>query len=271
MVAVQDGNARIVLTDADLKLNFKATFSEEVTKFTIEVDDEFLRTTKLKASLTRLPMDLEQQPEQADGPPRRVGEKVARYWADEYDWRQVEADLNRRFEQFTTIVRTGTSSSEFPAAEPVPLHFVHHRSPRADALPLLFMHGWPGSFLEVEHILEPLVRPERDDLPAFHVVAPSIPGYGFSPSPRRPGMGYRATAAAFHALMQKLGYERFVWQGGVSNSQLSSSACWGRFRHSGCSVPPFQVWLETHTPVMQLGKKLTSETYRTLVTLSGDS
>lgn len=214
MVAVQDGNARIVLTDVDLKLNFKATFSEEVAKFTIDVDDEFLRTTKLKASLTRLPMDLEQQPEQADGPPRRVGEKVARYWADEYDWQQVEGDLNRRFEQFTTIVRTGTSSSEFPAAEPVPLHFVHHRSPRADALPLLFMHGWPGSFLEVEHILEPLVRPERDDLPAFHVVAPSIPGYGFSPSPRRPGMGYRATAAAFHALMQKLGYERFVWQGG---------------------------------------------------------
>lgn len=236
MAAAQDGDARVVLTDVDLKLNFKATFSEEVTKFAIDVDDEFLRTTKLKASLTRLVSDMEHQPEFTDGPPRRIGEKVARYWADEYDWRQVEAGLNRRFEQFTTIVRTGTTSSEFPASEPVPLHFVHHLSPRADALPLLFLHGWPGSFLEVEHILEPLLRPPRDDLPAFHVVAPSIPGYGFSPSPRRPGMGYRATAAAFHALMQKLGYKRFIWQGGVSKYRFTLPAFWGCFRHPGCSV-----------------------------------
>ncbi|KAK9795982.1 putative Alpha/Beta hydrolase protein [Seiridium cardinale] len=209
MDTLQGSPSQVNLTHTDLKLNFEASFNENVQKFRIAVHENFLVTSKLKASLTRFVDDID-QPDFTDGPPRRVVEEVADYWSKEYDWRKVEAKINDVFEQYTTIVRT--SNSGFP--HPVPLHFVHHRSSREDAIPLLFIHGWPGSFLEVENLLEPLTNPASEDLPAFHVVAPSIPGYGFSPSPGKPGMGYRATAHAFHALMQKLGYSRYVYQGG---------------------------------------------------------
>lgn len=199
----------IILTESDLNLNFKATFCEAVTPFTIDVDGGFLATTKLKASMTRFVDDID-QPEYTDGPPKHYVERIARFWSDEYDWRSIEAGINRGFKQYTTIISIG--NPDFPHL--VPLHFVHHPSTRTNAIPLLFIHGWPGSFLEVDNLLEPLTNPLNDELPAFHVIAPSIPGFGFSPSPRRPGMGYRKTAAAFHALMQKLGYPKFVYQGG---------------------------------------------------------
>jgi pimeloyl-ACP methyl ester carboxylesterase len=199
----------VPLTEKELKLHFQATFSNDVTPFTAAVDEQFLAATKQKVSLTRFVDDME-QPEFTDGPPRREAEKVARYWLDQYDWRVVEATINKQYKQFTTIVETPETS--FTA--PTPLHFVHHISPRANAIPLLFIHGWPGSFLEVEDLLEPLVNPSTPADPEFHVVAPSIPGYDFSPSPRRPGFGYRQAAATFHALMQKLGYHKFVFQGG---------------------------------------------------------
>jgi hypothetical protein len=199
----------LVLTDVELNLNFKASYQETVEKFTISVDEDFIASTRLKASLTRFIDDID-QPDFTDGPPRHFVEKVARTWATEYDWRSVESNINANLEQYTTIVRTNNTA--FP--HPVPLHFVHHQSPRSNAIPLLFMHGWPGSFLEVENLIGPLTNPSSEDQPAFHVVAPSIPGYGFSPSPKHPGMGYRAAAHAFHALMQKLGYSRYVYQGG---------------------------------------------------------
>lgn len=199
----------LVLTDLDLNLNFEASFNETIQQFTINVHEEFIASTKLKASLTRFVDDIK-QPDYTDGPPRHVVEKIAKFWATEYDWRGVEASINVRFRQYTTIVRT--HNLDFP--HPVPLHFVHHKSPRRDAIPLLFLHGWPGSFLEVENLVGALTEPSNEDLPAFHVVAPSIPGYGFSPSPQHPGMGHRAVAHAFHALMQQLGYSRYVYQGG---------------------------------------------------------
>src|ERR1700753_4334317 len=117
--------------------------------------------------------------------------------------------LSSRFHHFTTTVSAG---SVFP--NPIPLHFLHHRSDRANAIPLLFIHGWPGSFIEVENIIEPLVNPPDATLPAFHVFAPSIPGYSFSPSPTRTGMGYREAGHKFHALMKRLGYDKYVIQGG---------------------------------------------------------
>ena len=94
------------------------------------------------------------------------------------------------------------------------MHFVHHRSNRTDAIPLLFLHGWPGSFLEVEYILDGLLNPPNPSSPAFHVVAPSIPGFGFSPAPRKPGWGARESGYAFHTLMQQLNYSHYVIQGG---------------------------------------------------------
>ena len=112
--------------------------------------------------------------------------------------------------QYTTIVQPYDSNY----TAPVPLHFVHHKSPRSDAIPLLFVHGWPGNYLEVSNIIGLLTNPPNDTLPAFHVVAPSIPGFAFSPAPVEPGFGPIAAAHTFNALMKKLGYSRYVAQGG---------------------------------------------------------
>src|SRR6478735_8409004 len=97
----------------------------------------------------------------------------------------MNTDTLRRFSQFTTIVEPEIDN----VTHSVPLHFVHHRSPRSDAIPLLFVHGWPGSFLEVGNIIGNLTNPPNSSVPAFHVVAPSIPGFGFSPAPTQPGFG----------------------------------------------------------------------------------
>ena len=193
-----------------LQLNYQANFTEDVVRFNINVNKEFLQMTKLKIGFTRFAEDQE-QPDFTDGPPQHNATSLAIYWNQEYDWRRIEADINSQLQQFTTIVDTGPGSNY---TGPIPLHFVHHRSPRADAIPLIFVHGWPGSFLEVENIIEPLTNPPSEELPAFHVVAPSIPGFGFSPSPKKPGFGYRQVGKTFHALMQKLGYDKFVFQGG---------------------------------------------------------
>ncbi|KAH8660106.1 Alpha/Beta hydrolase protein [Xylariales sp. PMI_506] len=202
------------LTDEELNLNFTATFDDAVTPFTVSVKKEFLKLTKLKASLTRF-AEYQDQYESEDGPFNEQAKIIAKYWAEDHDWSTVEAKINSRFRQFTTIVYTKNlpnNNNNYPG--PIPLHFVHHRSPRADAIPLLFVHGWPGSFLEVENLLDSLTNPPSASHPAFHVVAPSVPGYGFSPAPRRRGFGYRQAGATFHALMAKLGYDRYVFQGG---------------------------------------------------------
>lgn len=201
----------------DLKLNYSANFTAEVAPFTINVHQKFLDTTKLKVSLTRFVDELEDQVPFTDGPPRHTAEAVADHWTNTYDWRSTEADVNSRLKQFTTVLETPATNY----TDPVPLHFVHHRSARRDAIPLLFVHGWPGSFLEVENIIEPLTNPVDDNLPAFHVVAPSIPGYGFSPSPRKPGFGYRQAGATFNALMLRLGYDKYVFQGGDAGDLIN--------------------------------------------------
>jgi hypothetical protein len=193
-------------------LHFVAAFTEEIQPFIINVDEDFLRQTRLKVSLTRLvETELADQDVFVDGPPGTFAKQVKKYWETTYDWRKVESALNQQFRQFTTTVRTGPKSF---LADPVPLHFVHHKPERSDAIPLLFIHGWPGSFLEAENIIHQLTDPPAGCSPAFHVVVPSIPGYGFSPSPRRPGMGYREVGHCFHALMTKLGYSMYVIQGG---------------------------------------------------------
>jgi pimeloyl-ACP methyl ester carboxylesterase len=206
-----------------MNLNYEATFGPEVLPFRISVDEQFLNTTKLKVSLTRF-VDTElEQTDFTDGPPTKKARELAKYWAEEYDWRAVEANLNAELQQFAVVVRPSTSPANFMGD--VPLHFVHHKSSRANAIPLLFVHGWPGSFLEVIPIIKQLTDPPEDSLPAFHVVAPSIPGYGFSPSPQVPGMGYRAVAAAFHALMtEKLGYDKYVFQGGDAGDLINRYA-----------------------------------------------
>jgi pimeloyl-ACP methyl ester carboxylesterase len=135
------------------------------------------------------------------GANRDYMQRLRHYWLREYDWRAAVARLNRH-----PHVRVDMG-------EGFHLHALHRRSARPDARPLLIAHGWPGSIVEFDAIIERLVTPEREDLPAFHVVAPSLPGYAWSDKPRNP-VGPRATAVLYDRLMALLGYRDFVYQGG---------------------------------------------------------
>ncbi|TVY42918.1 putative epoxide hydrolase [Lachnellula occidentalis] len=191
-------------------LNFEASFGKAPAPFKIKVEPDFIALTKQKVSLTRMVEDVE-QPDYSDGPPIHFASSVRNYWAREYDWESVQDRLNSALSQYTTTVELPASSSY---KKYVPLHFVHHTSSRSDAIPLLFIHGWPGSFLEVQNIIEELTNPSQADAQAFHVVAPSVPGFAFSPAPTSPGFGYIESAHAFDALMKQLNYSKYVIQGG---------------------------------------------------------
>ena len=145
-------------------------------------------------------------------PPWRTSSEVASYWAETYDWRAREALLNR-FDQHVTEV------------DGLDVHFVHMRSPHEGALPLILSHGWPGSIVEFHKVYEPLTNPTAfggDAADAFHVVAPSLPGFGFSGRPTTTGWGVERIGAAFAALMARLGYDRYVAQGGDWGSAITS-------------------------------------------------
>lgn len=135
------------------------------------------------------------------GANRAYMERLREHWLTSHDWEASVARLNR-FPHFRVEVEPGFH-----------LHCIHRRSGRADAKPLLIAHGWPGSILEFETILDRLAEPEDASAPAFHVVAPSLPGYAWSDRPKSP-IGPRAVAGLYDRLMQVLGYERFVYQGG---------------------------------------------------------
>jgi pimeloyl-ACP methyl ester carboxylesterase len=148
---------------------------------------------------TRWP-ERETVPDWSQGVPLDYVREVCAYWADGYDWRAREAALNA-FPQFTTTV------------DGLDLHFLHVRSPHTAALPLVLTHGWPGSVAEFAAVIGPLVDPP-DPADAFHVVCPSLPGYGFSGKPTTTGWGVARIADAWCALTARLGYERFAAHGG---------------------------------------------------------
>lgn len=127
-------------------------------------------------------------------------------WSDGFDWRAVEAQLNV-FPQFR-------APRECANGETLEIHFIHRRSPRGDATPLLIQHGWPSSVFEFHKIIDRLAEPEDASAPAFHIVAPSLPGYGWSDIPRAAGVGPAAIADMWGELMSGLGYERFFYHGG---------------------------------------------------------
>ena len=127
--------------------------------------------------------------------------ELTSYWQKDYDWRAQEARINR-FDQFTTEI-DGQS-----------IHFIHERSPRADAIPLMLIHGWPGSILKFLALIEPLTHPKDSNTPAFDVVIPSLPGFGFSGPTKSQGWGTVRMAKAFIVLMDRLGYTRYGIQGG---------------------------------------------------------
>ena len=143
--------------------------------FTIAVGDDVLDDLKSRLRRTRWP-EAELVDDWSQGVPRKWLEEVCRYWADAYDWRKREALLNR-FPQFTTAI------------DGLDIHFVHARSPHPGAMPLLITHGWPGSIVEFHKVIEPLVDPVAhggNAADAFHVICPSLPGFGFSGKPRPP-------------------------------------------------------------------------------------
>ncbi len=145
--------------------------------------------------------------------------ELVAYWRIEYDWRRCEGRLNS-IGQFTTEI------------DGLSIHFLHRRSSREDALPLIITHGWPGSVVEVLGVIDELAEPTDPDQPAFHVVAPSLPGYGFSGKPTATGWGVERIARAWAELMQRLGYTGWVAQGGDWGAAVTTAI--GQLAPEGC-------------------------------------
>jgi len=148
----------------------------------------------------------------AEGTPGAFLQTVVRYWQHEFDWRAQERRLNA-VAQFRVEIDGFT------------VHYLHVRSSRPDAVPLLMCHGWPGGNLEFLRVSQLLAHPEDPRAPAFHVVAPAMPGYGFSSIPTRPGVNITRIAALWTKLMSALGYERFGVQGGDWGAWVALRLC----------------------------------------------
>jgi epoxide hydrolase len=183
-----------------------------VRPFRIDVPDEVLDDLRRRLSQTRWP-ESEPVDDWSQGAPLAWIQDMCSYWGTEYDWRAREALLNR-FDQFTTTI------------DGLDIHFVHQRSPHADARPLVITHGWPGSIVEFHKVIEPLTHPTEHGgaaSDAFHVVCPTLPGFGFSGKPTTTGWGVERIADAWAALMARLGYDRYFAQGGDWGSAVTRS------------------------------------------------
>jgi epoxide hydrolase len=185
---------------------------DEIREFRIAVGDDVLDDLGRRLRSARWPEE-EVVDDWSQGVPRDWLRAMCDYWADGYDWRKREAALNR-FPQFTTAI------------DDLDIHFLHVRSPHADALPLVITHGWPGSIVEFHKIIEPLTDPTKhggDAADAFHVVCPSLPGFGFSGKPTTTGWGVPHIGQAWIALMARLGYSRYGAQGGDWGSGVTTA------------------------------------------------
>uniref|UniRef100_UPI0035C6AF7F epoxide hydrolase family protein n=2 Tax=Sphingomonadaceae TaxID=41297 RepID=UPI0035C6AF7F len=174
-----------------------------ITAFRANVPQEALDDLRQRLRRTRWP-ETQTVSDWSQGVPLAALRDLCAYWAEGYDWRRCERTLNA-LPQFTTPI------------DGLSIHFIHVRSPRPDALPLILTHGWPGSVLEFLKVIGPLTDPAAHgapDAPAFHVVIPSLPGYGFSDKPMATGWGVETIADGWIQLMRRLGYDRFVAQGG---------------------------------------------------------
>ncbi|WP_326545318.1 alpha/beta fold hydrolase [Mycolicibacterium sp. ND9-15] len=165
-----------------------------INPFRIAVADDDLDDLRSRLARTRWP-EAECVDDWSQGIPLAYTRELAAYWEAGYDWRSREQALNR-FDHYTTEI------------DGLDIHFIHQRSPHADAFPLVITHGWPGSIVEFHKVIEPLTEH------GFDVVCPSLPGYGFSGKPTRTGWGVERIAAAWDTLMDRLGYDRYGAQGG---------------------------------------------------------
>jgi pimeloyl-ACP methyl ester carboxylesterase len=188
------------------------SMTNNIKPFRIAVADEVLGDLQSRLRNTRWP-EAELVKDWSQGAPLAWIQEVCRYWAADYDWRSRESLLNR-FEQFTTVI------------DGLDVHFLHVRSPHSRAMPLVITHGWPGSVVEFHKVIEPLTNPTAhggDAADAFHVVCPSLPGFGFSGKPRTTGWGVDRIAASWAELMDRLGYQRYGAQGGDWGSAVTIS------------------------------------------------
>ena len=180
-----------------------AETATDVRPFRVEIPEEELAELRRRIEGTRWPSK-ELVADRSQGVQLATVQALARYWTTEFDWRKCEARLNA-LPQFTTQI------------DGVDIHFIHVKSPHENALPLIMTHGWPGSVIELLEVVGPLTDPtahggRAED--AFHLVLPSLPGYGFSGEPTELGWNAGRTAGAWAELMHRLGYTRYVAQGG---------------------------------------------------------
>ncbi|KAM0356375.1 hypothetical protein ACHAP4_006954 [Fusarium culmorum] len=168
--------------------------------FNVSVNKDFIQQTQAKVKTWRSPVSLFSN-WTIEGPDTDQIDDVAQYWANEYDWFSIQDRFNSEGHHYAISV-----SSDGNYTAPVPLHFVHRESSQADAVPLLLLHGWPSTHLEWSKVIEPLVTDA--DTP-FHIVAPDLPGFGFSPAPTQPGLSPRENGRVMNGLMKQLGYSRY--------------------------------------------------------------
>src|SRR4051812_28112460 len=177
--------------------------------FTIETPGAELEDLRARIAATRWP-EKETVADQSQGPRLETMQKLAHYWLNDYDWRKVEQKL-QALPNFITRI------------DGLDIHFIHVRSKHEDALPLIVNHGWPGSVIEQLKIIDPLTNPTAHGASAsdaFHLVIPSMPGYGFSGKPAATGWGPERIARAWAELMNRLGYDRYGAQGGDWGGQI---------------------------------------------------
>ncbi|MCP5379398.1 MAG: epoxide hydrolase [Novosphingobium sp.] len=177
--------------------------SESIRPFSIAIAQDQLDDLNRRLDMVRWP-DPEVVDGWSQGVPLAEAQKLVDYWRNHYDWRRCEAAINA-YPQFKTTI------------DGVEIHFLHVRSPNPDALPLILTHGWPGSVIEFMKVIGPLSDPVAhggNAADAFHLVIPSLPGYGFSGKPKETGWGVGRIARSWHQLMTRLGYDRYVAQGG---------------------------------------------------------
>ncbi len=201
----------------------------EIRPFQVGFSDEALEDLRRRIEATNWP-EKETVDDFSQGLPLAVMQELARYWGTEYDWRRCEERL-RALPHFVTEI------------DGLDIHFIHVRSEHEDALPLVVTHGWPGSIIEQLKIIDPLVNPTAHGASAedaFDLVIPSMPGYGFSGKPTSTGWGPERMARAWAELMQRLGYTRYVAQGGD----------WGAFvvDQMGVQAPDGLLAIHTNMP-----------------------
>jgi len=190
--------------------------NDDVRPFELHVPQQTLDDLQDRLRRTRWPepetvATADGPPDWSQGPPLSYVAEQVEAWRETYDWRRLESELNAHGQALIEI-------------DGLDIHFLHVRSPRPDARPLIITHGWPSSVIEPLEVMDALAHPGDDhDLPAFHVVAPSLPGFGFGGKPRKTGWDVNRTADAWVELMSRLGYERFLAAGGDWGGRVTAA------------------------------------------------